>query len=119
LGVLVYNTARVPWLLDAESGKLIDAQASWGPLSILATICFASSVRKLIEVTVMAGLGKTFVMVAAMFAIIVAVAKPFIAWAHHRHLTGDQWFDAGYLAALGVILLIRNFQRDGARSAGL
>lgn len=27
-GVLIYNVVRVPWLLDAESGALINAQES-------------------------------------------------------------------------------------------
>lgn len=66
----------------------------------------------------MAGLGKTFVTFAALFAVVVAVAKPFIAWAHHRHLTGDQWFDAAYLAALGVILVVKNSRRGGAKRVG-
>jgi hypothetical protein len=55
--------------------------------------------------------GKRWTTVLCVFTLLVAVSKPFIAWLRHHRMTGDQWFDTAYLAALGAILLVKNLQR--------
>jgi hypothetical protein len=56
--------------------------------------------------------GKKWSIALCVFILLVAVAKPFTAWVRHHHMGEEQWFDTLFLAAIGVVLLVKQLQRS-------